>query len=214
MNAGMEKFYLDQLFDLTSFSHKELFAGCKYPWEAFDSLEKYFTTGKIECEIPEGVTLINPESISIGAGTKLEPGAYIVGPCIIGKNCEIRRGAYLRGFVVMGDGCVIGSEIKSSILLDGVHAAHYNYVGDSILGNRVNLGAGVKLANLRLDKKPIAIEGIPTQRKKLGAIIGDDSQLGCNSVCNPGTVLKKKFLCRPNAVISVTNNRMVQDHVS
>lgn len=214
MNAGMEKFYLDQLFDLTDFSHRELFAGCKYPWEALDQLEGYFSKGKIECEIPKGVTLVNKELISIGQGTVIEPGAYIAGPCIIGKNCEIRHSAYLRGFVVMGDGCVIGSEIKSSILLNGVHAAHYNYVGDSILGNRVNLGAGVKLANLRLDKKQIAIEGIPTQRKKLGAIIGDDSQLGCNSVCNPGTVLKKKFLCRPSAVISVTNNRMVQDHVS
>ncbi len=207
----MEDFLTEYFFDLEDFAYKDAFQGCSYVWEALGKLTEFLDgqeLGKIECPVPEGVHLENPELISIGAGTKIEPGAFIRGPCLIGQACEIRHGAYVRGYVIAGDRCVIGhdTEIKSSILLNDVSAGHFNYVGDSILGNRVNLGAGVKLANLRLDKKSVPIlhedQKIFTQLKKLGALIGDGAQIGCNAVTNPGAVLGKRTLCAPCEVIS------------
>lgn len=147
--------------------------------------------------------MANPENISIGKGTVLEPGVYIKGPCIIGENCTIRHGAYIRGNLITGNGCVIGhdTEIKNSVMLNHAQAAHFAYLGDSILGNRVNLGAGTKCANLKLDHKNIAVRFgerlIETGLKKFGAIIGDDSQTGCNSVTNPGTLFGKQVFCYP-----------------
>lgn len=191
----------DNLFDVSAFTHKELFTSSEYPWEVLSKLNAYLLKqklGKIEIEIPEGVFLVNPETISIGKGTVVEPGAYIKGPCIIGENCQIRQGAYLRGNVLVGDRSVVGhvSELKSVVMLNDAHAAHFAYVGDSILGNRVNLGAGTICSNLRLDNKEVCInwEGkkIGTGTRKLGSILGDDTQLGCNCVANPGTITGKK----------------------
>lgn len=193
-------FYLDE------FSQAEIFRDCFYPWEALSRLPEYLRSlslGQKDIEIPPGVHLIHPELISIGLGSRIEPGAYIEGPCFIGKNCIIRHGAYLRGHVMTGDNCIIGhdTEIKNSILLNHVCAAHFNYVGDSILGNGVNLGAGVKCANFRLDGLPIFIEGgkekMPTGMRKLGLIAGDGCKIGCNAVTNPGTVLGREVLCYP-----------------
>jgi NDP-sugar pyrophosphorylase family protein len=201
----MNPFAIENFFDLRDFPHKELFIGT-YVWEALIHLHDYLKRqklGQIEIELPSSAYLIDGSLVSIGKGTIVEPGAYIQGPCIIGEDCQIRHGAYIRGGVVTGRGCVIGhdTEIKNSILLNEAHAAHFNYVGDSILGNRVNLGAGVKCANLRLDRETVLAvahgEKISTELKKLGAIIGDDTQIGCNSVTNPGTFLGKKSLCRP-----------------
>jgi NDP-sugar pyrophosphorylase family protein len=198
-------------FDLSPFSHRELFANCKYPWEALTELSAYLkkrASGKIEVSIPEGVFLINPETISIGPGTVIEPGVYIEGPCIIGAGCKVRHGAYLRGDVLVGDECIIGhaTEIKHSILFNKAAAPHFNYIGDSILGNQVNLGAGVICANFRLDHALISVrvEGkkIATGLKKLGSIIGDGAQLGCNSVLNPGTLIGKNVLSHPCQNIS------------
>lgn len=193
-------------FILEHFAHAELFEGCAYVWEALERLSDYLKKqklGKIEVEIPSSVHLVNPELISIGSGTVVEPGAYIQGPCIIGNNCQVRHGAYIRGDVIAGEACVIGhdTEIKHSILLDRANAAHFNYVGDSILGNGVNLGAGVKCANLKLDHSPVSVvvqgERYKTELKKLGAIIGDGAQLGCNSVTNPGTLIGRGAIVYP-----------------
>jgi UDP-N-acetylglucosamine diphosphorylase / glucose-1-phosphate thymidylyltransferase / UDP-N-acetylgalactosamine diphosphorylase / glucosamine-1-phosphate N-acetyltransferase / galactosamine-1-phosphate N-acetyltransferase len=195
-----------KLFDLKDFRHSVIFHGCRYVWEAVDKIHSYLQSialGKIEVGIYAGAHLIHPELISIGKGTCIEPGAYIRGPCIIGENCSIRQGAYIRGDVIIGDNCVVGhdTEVKNSLFLNGANAAHFAYLGDSILGNRVNLGAGVKCANLRLDHQEIFIhfEGkkIGTKRKKLGAIFGDDTQIGCNSVSNPGTITGKGVHCFP-----------------
>ena len=175
-------------------------------WQALSNIESYLASlqlGLIESPFLEGVFLENPELISIGSGTVVEPGAYIRGPCFIGKNCQIRHGAYIRGNVLVGDGCVIGhaTEIKHSILLNRAKAAHFAFVGDSILGNDVNLGAGVKCANLRLDGKPIEVRyqenSIATGLRKFGAIIGDSCQIGCNVVMNPGTLFGKGSNCFP-----------------
>lgn len=202
----MNQFQPEYFFDLSAFAHAELFQGCLYVWEVLSRIQAYLKKiplGKIEVDVPQGTYLINPELISIGKGTVLEPGAYIKGPCLIGENCQVRHGAYIRGNFIAGNGCVIGhdTEIKNSILLNKAQAAHFAYLGDSILGNRVNLGAGTKCANLKLDHKNITIrfedQTIDTGLKKFGAIIGDDCQLGCNSVTNPGTLFGKQVFCYP-----------------
>lgn len=197
-------------FDLNNFSHKAVFDHCEYVWQALNSLEKYLLglpLGKIDSKLQECAYLVNPELISIGEGTIIEPGAYIRGPCVIGKNCQIRHGAYIRGNVIVGDRCIVGhtTELKHSILLNHARAAHFAFVGDSILGNDVNLGAGVKCANLRLDGENILVrykdESIATGLRKFGAIIGDSCQIGCNVVLNPGTLFGKSAKCYPSLTV-------------
>ncbi len=193
-------------FSLQRYAHKALWKEGEPVWSALSSLSDYLNgcaLGKIEIKIPKGVHLENPESISIGKGTVIEPGVYIKGPCVIGKKCVIRHGAYLRESVVIGDFCAIGhsAELKHSILLDSANATHFVYVGDSILGNSVNLAAGVKCANVRLDKREVrfAFEGkkYETGLKKAGAILGDGVQIGCNCVLNPGTLVGKECVSYP-----------------
>jgi len=143
--------------------------------------------------------------IAIGKGVLIESGAMIKAPVVIGDCNEIRQGAYLRGHIVSGRGCVLGhtTEIKHSIFLDDAKAGHFNYIGDSILGNNTNLGAGTKFANLRFIDGNIHIDSdgtlIDTGRKKFGAILGDNCQTGCNSVTNPGTILARECFVMPNA---------------
>lgn len=145
--------------------------------------------------IPEGVVLVNKESIHIEEGCTLEPGSWIQGPCYLGAGTQVRQGAYLRGFVLTGKNCVLGhaTEAKNAIFCDEAKAGHFAYVGDSILGHGVNLGAGVKCANLRFDHKPLCLHWedtiYETSMKKFGAMIGDGCELGCNSVTSPGTLL-------------------------
>lgn len=146
------------------------------------------------------------DDIFIGKGTVVEPGTLIRGPAIIGDNTEVRQGAYIRGEVVVGNQCVVGhtTEIKHSIMLGGSKAGHFAYIGDSILG-RVNLGAGTKLANLKLDESPVVIKvgktNYDTRLKKLGAVIGDGVEIGCNSVTNPGTLIGKGSSAYPNSTL-------------
>jgi NDP-sugar pyrophosphorylase family protein len=134
----------------------------------------------------------------------VEPGAFIASPTIIGDMTEIRQGAYLRGYCLIGRRCVVGhvTEVKHSIFLDDAKAGHFAYLGDSILGNEVNLGAGTKLANLRFTPGNVKVRtpGGPVDSglRKFGAILADFVQTGCNSVTNPGTILGKKSLLMPN----------------
>ena len=143
------------------------------------------------------------DHIFVGPGSVVEPGALIKGPTIIGSYCEIRQGAYLRGHCLVGDRCVLGhtTEMKHSVMLDGAKAGHFAYIGDSILGNRTNLGAGTKLANLKITGTPVSIrikdKIYDTGLRKLGAIIGDGTETGCNSVTNPGTFLGQQCLVLP-----------------
>jgi len=179
----------------------------KYVWDLISNLKAYLQTldlGVIRGDVSEKAYLINPELITIEENAIVEPGAYIEGPCYIGKNSIVRHGAYIRGCVLTGEGCLIGhaTEVKNSILFDRAKAAHFAYIGDSVLGNDVNLGAGVKCANYRLDKKKINIffenQVIPTNLKKLGAIIGSGAQIGCNVVTNPATFIGPGVICYPN----------------
>ena len=192
-------------FDLSTFAHKALFKEGMRVWDAIKAiasyLEDYTFTGVLE-EYP-GVFFKNPSEVSIGKGTVIEPGAYIEGPTILGQECVVRHGAYVRAGVITGDRCVIGhaTEIKHSILLDEAKAPHFNYVGDSILGNKSNIGAGVICANLRFDKGEIEVvvgeETFSTGMKKLGLILGDEGQVGCNAVPNPGTLIGKGRFASP-----------------
>ena len=193
-------------FNLSQYAHAALLTSKEVVWEILPLISSYIKNqvlGKIEVEIPAGAFLVNPELISIGKGTIVEPGAYIKGPCVIGQNCSIRHGAYIRGDVITGNHCIIGhdTEMKNTIMLDTAYAGHFAYLGDSILGNHVNLGAGTKCANLRLDNREIIIhvEGREwaTGLRKFGAVIGDGVQTGCNSVLNPGTLVGKYVACYP-----------------
>lgn len=184
-----------------------LFAECVYVWDAFEKISSYIETfplGTHNGVVSPDAYLIHPEKIFIDEGVIVEPGAYIQGPCVLGKGSVVRHGAYLRGNVITEENCVIGhtTEVKNSIFLKGAKAAHFAYVGDSILGNDVNLGAGTKLANLRMDRKTIYAytqmgEKIDTGRKKIGAILGDGAQTGCNVVTNPGTFLLPSAMLLP-----------------
>jgi bifunctional N-acetylglucosamine-1-phosphate-uridyltransferase/glucosamine-1-phosphate-acetyltransferase GlmU-like protein len=157
----------------------------------------------------EGAAVILPgaflfnDQVLIGPGTVVEPGVFLKGPVVIGKKCEIRQGAYIRGDCLVGNGCVVGhtTEMKGSILLDGAKAAHFAYVGDSILGKGVNLGAGTKLANLKMIPGPITLivdrNRYKTGRRKLGAILGDQTETGCNSVTSPGTLMGPHSIVYP-----------------
>jgi UDP-N-acetylglucosamine diphosphorylase / glucose-1-phosphate thymidylyltransferase / UDP-N-acetylgalactosamine diphosphorylase / glucosamine-1-phosphate N-acetyltransferase / galactosamine-1-phosphate N-acetyltransferase len=209
----VEQFAPSKFFDLSSFSHAAIFDGCTFVWEALEKLETFFSRlplGRIEAEKQDLAYFVNPELISIGEGTIVEPGAYIKGPCIIGKGCHIRHGAYIRGDVIIGDRSVVGhtTELKHSILLNDAHAAHFAYIGDSIIGNHVNLGAGTKCANLRLDGGKVMVhighETLSTGLRKFGAIIGDSCQVGCNVVLNPGTILGKEVHSYPACALHGT----------
>lgn len=197
-----------EFFSLLHFAHAALFDEHVPVWEALQKIGDYLRSislGDIQGVVEKGAFLVNPEHISIGKGTLVESGAYIKGPCVIGENCEIRQGAYIRGKVIAGNACVIGhaTEVKNSIFFNEAKAGHFAYVGDSILGNRVNLGAGTKCANLRFDGKTVPIingdNRYDSGLRKLGAIFGDDVQTGCNSVTNPGTVMEIGSILGPCA---------------
>lgn len=175
------------------------------PGDATKGQLKVFRNGE---ELP-GATVIYAgavlfdSAICIGQGTVVEPGALIKGPTIIGSHTEVRQGAYIRGNCIIGDRCVVGhaTEVKNAIMLDDAKAGHFAYIGDSILGKNVNLGAGTKLANLKIIdvEMKISIEGkeYKTGLRKFGAILGDDAETGCNSVTSPGTMLGKRSLVYP-----------------
>ncbi len=207
-------------FDLSAFAHAALFDNLEYVWQALPTIGAYARAQLAAAYRPallgtvaDGAYLVHPELIYLGEGSVIEPGAFVAGPCIIGRHCEIRHGAYVRGDVILGDDSIIGhaSEVKNAVLLNGAHAPHFAYVGDSILGNRVNLGAGAKLSNLALtsQKDPVTykrntirveVNGqvVDTGLTKMGAIMGDDSQTGCNSVLNPGCIVGPRTLIYAN----------------
>jgi bifunctional UDP-N-acetylglucosamine pyrophosphorylase / glucosamine-1-phosphate N-acetyltransferase len=194
------------LFDLSQTEHAALFEGCQFAWEALKRLEDYLATHlrpglHNHCD---GVAYIG-EKVYIGPGTVVEDGVMIKGPAIIGRNCQIRHNAYLREQVIIGDGCVVGnaSELKHSVLFNGAQVPHFNYVGDSILGHRVHLGAGVKISNLKLvpGNVQLEVEGkrLDTGLRKFGALVGDHAEIGCNAVLNPGSIVGRGSVIYPNA---------------
>jgi NDP-sugar pyrophosphorylase family protein len=193
------------LFDLTQTEHAAIFEGCEYAWDALKKIAAYLQANlrpglRNRCE---GIAYIG-ENVFVGEGTVIEDGVMIKGPAIIGRNCEIRHNAYLRENVLVGDNCVIGnsSEIKNAMLFNKAGAPHFNYIGDSILGYKAHLGAGVKISNIKLVPGNVAVEtnGKPldTGLRKFGALLGDNADIGCNAVLNPGTIIGRGSVVYPN----------------
>src|SRR5256714_11847661 len=193
------------LFDLTQSEHARIFDGCEYAWEALSKIQSYLKANlrpglRNRCE---GVAYVG-EQVFIGEGTVVEDGAMIKGPAIIGKNCEIRHNAYIREQVIIGDNCVIGNscEIKNSLLFNHAVAPHFNYVGDSILGFKAHLGAGVKISSVKLvpGNVKVEIDGkmFDTGLRKFGALLGDHADIGCNAVLNPGSIIGRNSVVYPN----------------
>src|ERR1041385_3767664 len=184
------------LFDLKQTEHAALFDDAEFGWVALKSIAAYLKAHlrpalHNHCE---GVAYIGKQ-VFIGEGTLVEDGAMIKGPVIIGRNCQIRHNAYVRENVIIGDNCVVGnsSEIKNSLLFNNAVAPHFNYVGDSILGYKAHLGAGVKISNFKLIPGNIIVEmdgkTFDTGLTKFGALLGDNTEVGCNAVLNPGSVI-------------------------
>jgi NDP-sugar pyrophosphorylase family protein len=218
------------LFDLTQTEHAAIFDGCEFAWEALKKIEPYLA--KVTKQNPPkrfpGASI--GDRVIIGEGTFVEPGAMIKGPAIIGKNCQIRHNAYLRENVLIGDNCVVGnaSELKNALLFNGAQVPHYNYVGDSILGHKAHLGAGVKISNVKLLPGNVIVQSLKskvqspeskdaasddarlepldighwtnfdTGLRKFGALLGDGAEAGCNAVLNPGSILGRGAMVYPN----------------
>jgi len=190
--------------DLKQTEHADLFKDVLQAWEVLMKLSYY-----LEAEIKpanHGKLIGQPvigEKVFIGEGTVVEPGAYIKGPAWIGANCQIRHGAYIRENVIVGAGSVIGNstEIKNSVLFQGCQVPHFNYVGDSILGAKVHLAAGVIVSNLKLNGDFITLRVgthvLTTGLRKFGALVGDGAEVGCNAVINPGSIVGRRSLIYP-----------------
>jgi len=181
------------LFDL-SFSHAgELLRQCEYPWEALAQIAGFII--KLGESLPEDEYIRHGEGIWISKSANVAPSASVAAPCIIGAGAEVRHCAFIRGAALIGRGAVLGNscEIKNSILFDGAQAPHFNYIGDSILGRGAHMGAGAITSNLKSDKTLIAVKSgtdtIETGLKKIGAMLGDFVEIGCNSVLNPGSIV-------------------------
>ena len=196
------------------FHFKDSFSLNDAPWEWVakikDSLSN-FTFEKLAREIPSNLSIKG--QVYIDPTVKLPPYGSIEGPCYIGKNTELRPGIYIRGNVIVGESCVLGNscEFKNTLILDNAQIPHFSYLGDSIIGNKAHLGAGVICSNLRLDQKDIKTfdlerKSYDTKMRKLGAIVGDGVEVGCNAVLNPGSLLLAHSMVYPNTTFSGTLN--------
>ena len=184
---------IKELLDLDKTIAAKLFEGKTYPWEALDGIKSFIlelgeTLSADEYDHPE-------EGVWIAKDAKIFPSAYIGAPCIIDHGAEVRHCAFIRGSATVGKNAVVGNstELKNVVLFDNVQVPHYNYVGDSILGYKAHMGAGSITSNVKSDKTLVTVHipdaPIETGRKKFGAILGDNVEVGCNSVLNPGTVV-------------------------
>lgn len=189
----MEECKIKNLYNLEETIAKNLLEGLTYPWEALPKINEFIIDlgNKLNPEIYE----LKGENIWIAKSAKVMPSAYIKGPVIIDENAEIRHCAFIRGNAIIGKNAVVGNstELKNVILFNNVQVPHYNYVGDSILGYKAHMGAGSITSNVKSDKKLVIVkngkETIETGLKKFGAMIGDNVEVGCGSVLNPGSVI-------------------------
>ena len=183
---------ITELFDLEHTLAKAYLEQFAWPWEALRGIkEMILSLGE---NLGEEYTEVSPQ-VWVHRTAKVAPSAYLGAPCIIGPDTEVRHCAFIRGSALVGAGCVVGNsaELKNVILFDSVQTPHYNYVGDSILGYKAHMGAGSITSNVKGDKSPVTVrmgdEAIATGLKKVGAMLGDHAEIGCNSVLNPGAVI-------------------------
>ena len=198
----------NDLYDLNHTRAASLLENTEYPWEVLPKIKEFIIqTGKsLSKEEFEEVS----ENVWIAKDAVIYPNNYIGAPCIIGHKTEVRPGAFIRGSALVGDNCVVGNstELKNVILFDNVQVPHYNYVGDSILGYRSHMGAGSITSNVKSDKQLVSVkcgeETIETGMKKIGAMLGDRVEVGCNSVLNPGTVIGRDSNVYPTSCVRGT----------
>lgn len=190
---------INDLFECKTHYLEKLFNNYKYPWEILPNIKDYIYR-LIENGLEDFEQI--SDGVYVGKNVKIYPTATIEGPAIIGEGTEVRPGAFIRGSVITGANCVIGnsSELKNSVLLENVQVPHYNYVGDSILGNKSHMGAGSICSNLKTDGKAVVIHAdkeLETGQRKIGAILADGADIGCGCVLNPGTVIGKNTSVYP-----------------
>ena len=191
----MEECKIKNLYNLEETIASKIFEGAEYPWEVLSKIEKFIIELGSTLSLDEYDKV--GENVWIAKSANVAPTAYINGPAIIGKNAEVRHCAFIRGKAIVGEGAVVGNstELKNVILFNKVQVPHYNYVGDSILGYKSHMGAGSITSNVKSDKKLVVVkndnEKIETGLKKFGAMIGDEVEVGCGSILNPGTVIGK-----------------------
>lgn len=203
---------IKDLYDLEHTLASKYLEGFTYPWEALGGISDFIlelgaTLDMNEYYHPKDWDGVELTEVWIANDAKVYKTASIAGPCIIGHNTEVRPSAFIRGSALVGDNCVVGNstELKNVILFDNVQVPHYNYVGDSILGYKSHMGAGSITSNVKSDKLPVEIkkgdEIVATGRKKVGAMLGDYVEVGCNSVLNPGTVLERWVSVYPTSCV-------------
>ncbi|MCH2381619.1 MAG: UDP-N-acetylglucosamine diphosphorylase [Pedosphaera sp.] len=199
----------EDLFDLGQTDHASLFGSLGQAWEVLPRIGDYLRDNLRPGQLGQahGQAVIEGD-VFIGAGTVIEAGALVHGPAWIGCNCRIGHGATLRGNVIVGDDCVVGhaAELKNAMLFNGCDVPHFNYVGDSVLGHRVHLGAGVMLSNYRLIRGNVNIRlasgPVDSGLAKFGALIGDRTEIGCNAVLNPGAIIGRDCVLYPNVTFT------------
>ena len=210
----MDQITIRDLYNLEETIAGELFAGKTYPWEVLPEIGAFIV--KLGNTLDPREYEKAGENIWIARSAKVAPTASITGPAIIGKEAEIRQGAFIRGNAIVGEGAVVGNstELKNVVLFNKVQVPHYNYVGDSILGYRAHMGAGSITSNVKSDKTLVVVKGketkIETGLKKFGAMLGDQVEVGCNSVLNPGTVIGPRSNIYP---LSSVRGVIPADHI-
>lgn len=201
----MEYIEIQNLFDLDKTIAKNIFVGLKYPWEVLPKIKSFIL--KLGNLLPENEYEQILENVWVAKTAIVAKTAYINGPAIIDKEAEIRHCAFIRGNAIVGKNTVVGNstELKNVILFDSVQVPHYNYVGDSILGFKSHMGAGSITSNVKSDKTIVTIyvsgKNVDTNLKKMGAMIGDNVEIGCNSVLNPGTIIGRSSNIYPLSMV-------------
>lgn len=213
----LEMFNAKNYFDYSRTIAAPLFDGIEYPWEVLPHLESFILA--LGPMLPADEFEQVSDNVWISRSAVVAPTASITGPCIVDSGAQIRHCAFIRGNVIVGKGTVVGNscEVKNSLLFDEVEAPHFNYVGDSILGYKSHLGAGAITSNIKNDKKNVEVHfplgSIETNMRKLGAIVGDGVQVGCNCVLNPGTVIGKETRIYPlNSIRGWIDEKSIYKH--
>ena len=193
------------LYDLDHTIASDYLNGFEYPWEALDGIKELIL--KIGPELPKDEFTEVEENVWVANDATVFKTAYLGSPCIIDHGAEVRQCAFIRGSAIVGKNAVVGNstELKNVILFDNVQVPHYNYVGDSILGYKAHMGAGSITSNVKSDKSLVVVKDsmaeYPTLRKKVGAMLGDNVEVGCNSVLNPGTVIGRNSQVYPTSCV-------------
>lgn len=213
----MKEVEIGNLLDTEKTIAKKIFDDKEFPWNALPDLKDFIL--ELGKTLPEEEYTKKSEDVWISKTAKVNPTAYIGGPCIIDHNAEVRHCAFIRGSAIVGKNSVVGNstELKNVILFDNVQVPHYNYVGDSILGYKAHMGAGSVTSNVKSDKTLVKVktedEEIETGMKKMGAILGDNVEIGCNSVLCPGTVIGRESIVYPSNMVRgvVSSNKIYKD---